>query len=88
MTVISTKPVKQCRGCTLNLGKRCAIFEHPVLKWKKRCDGFNNPKLIAEYEKSQHPEGARAREAKRKQRASLAHTLVHSDGFHPLGPVR
>lgn len=88
MTAISTKPVKECRGCALNLVKRCAIFKHPVLQWKKKCEGFNNPALIAEYEKKQHPEGAQARKVKRKQRASLAHTVAHSDGVHPLGPVR
>lgn len=88
MTVISTKPVKECRGCALNLVKRCAIFEHPVLKWKKKCEGFNNPALIARYERTRHPEGAQARKAKRKQRATLAHTIVHSDGVHPLNGVR
>ena len=88
MTAISIKPVKQCRGCALNLSKRCAVFEHPVLKWKKKCEGFNNPELIAQYKKSQHPEGALARKQQRKQRATLAHTVVHSDGVHPLGLIR
>jgi len=88
VAIISTKPVKKCRGCALNLGKRCAVFEHPVLKWKKKCEGFNNPVLIARYEKVQHPEGARARKVERKQRAALAHTVVHSDGVHPLGRAR
>lgn len=72
----------------MNLGKRCAIFEHPAAKWKKKCEGFNNPELIARYEKARHPEGAQARKAKRKQQARLAHTVVHSDGVHPLGRAR
>lgn len=89
MTRISIKPVKECRGCRLNLGKRCAVFEHPVEKWRKRrCEGYNNPSWIAQYERSQHPEGARARKIQRKQRADLARTITHSDGTHRLGPIR
>ena len=88
VVAINTKPVKECRGCALNLGKRCAVFEQPVLKWKKKCEGFNNPALIAQYEQVQHPKGARARKEQRKQRAALAHTVVHSDGVHRLGRVR
>lgn len=89
MTAISTKPVKECRGCKLNLIKRCAVFEHPVLKWqKRRCEGYNNPTWIEKYEKSLHPEGARARKMQRRQRAALARTIPHRDGTHPLGPIR
>lgn len=89
MTAISIKPVKDCHGCALNLGKRCAVFEHPVLKWKKRkCEGYNNPHYIAEFERAQHPEGARARKLARVQRARLARTIPHNDGVHRLGPIR
>ncbi|MBU0679346.1 MAG: hypothetical protein KJ626_14700 [Verrucomicrobia bacterium] len=84
MTAISTKPVKQCKDCRLNLVKRCAVFEHPVLKWKKHaCEGFNNPQFIEIYEKMRNPEGAHARKQERAQKAKLAHTESHHDGQHP-----
>ena len=89
MTAISTKPVKQCYKCVLNLKKQCAIFEYPILKWHHRqCEGYNNPVLIAQYRKMKHPEGARARKVERTERAKIAHTLTHSDGVHRSGGVR
>lgn len=86
---ISTKPVKECKGCALNLGKQCGVFEHPVLQWKHRtCKGYNQPDLIARYEKMQNPEGARRRKLNRAERAKLAHTLTHKDGVRPLKGAR
>ena len=85
MTAVSTKPVKECKGCALNLGKRCGIFLHPVLKWKNRkCEGYNNPMFIDHYEKTLKPEGARARKIIRQTRAKSTKTVAHSDGVHPL----
>lgn len=89
MTAISGKPVKQCRGCELNLGKTCGVFEFPVLIWKKHaCQGFNDPIWIAYYNRQQHPSGAKARKLQRAQRAREAHTVVHKDGVHPLVKLR
>ena len=89
MTTISTKPVKECSGCELNLGKRCAVFEQPKLQWKHRnCKGYNDLVLIALYEKQQHPVGALARKQKRIEKAKLAHTFTHSDGVRKPGGVR
>ena len=89
MTAISCKPVKQCHGCELNLGKSCGVFEFPVLKWKKHdCEGFNNPRWIAEFNKKQHPAGAKARKLQRVKRARQVHTVPHKDGVHPLVAVR
>ena len=85
MIAISTKPVKECHGCALNLLKRCAVFEHPVLKWKhRRCEGYNDPEMIERYERMQHPEGARERKKERAEKAKLAHTVTHRDGVRPL----
>ena len=86
MIAISAKPVRECAGCELNLVKKCAFFEHPVLKWKNRkCEGYNDPALIEKYNKLQHPEGKYARKVKRMQKAKLAHTVVHKDGVRPMG---
>ncbi len=85
MTAVSTKPVRQCNACKLNLGKTCGIFHHPVLKWKNRkCEGFNNPMFIDHYEKTLKPEGARARKAMRQGAAKQSKTVTHADGVHPM----
>ena len=85
MTAVSIKPIRECTGCALNLGKRCGIFHHPVLKWKNRkCEGYNNPMFIDHYEKTLKPEGARAREAMRQTKAKQRKTVGHADGVHPL----
>lgn len=89
MIATSTKPVRDCRGCALNLVKRCAVFQHPVLQWKhRRCEGYNNPDLMARYERLQHPDGAHGRKKQRAERAKLAHTMPHYDGVRPLKASR
>jgi hypothetical protein len=86
MKAISTKPVKACLGCELNLNHRCAVFDHPMLKWKnRRCEGYNDPETIARYRQSLHPEGAKARKQQRAQKARQARTGEHNDGRHSLG---
>ena len=85
MIVPGLKPVKECKGCKLNLGKQCAIFHHPVLKWKNRkCEGYNNPMYINHYEKTLKPEGARARKVMRVEKAKKSKTVSHRDGRHKL----
>jgi hypothetical protein len=89
MTVISIKPVRECNGCALNLGKRCGIFDHPTLKWKNRkCEGYNNPMFIQHYEKLLKPDGARARKVVRKTKAKNRRTADHRDGVHRLSGRR
>lgn len=73
----------------MNLGKRCGIFDHPVLKWKNRkCEGYNNPAFIQHYERLLKPEGARARKVVRKTVAKQRRTVGHRDGVHRLGSRR
>lgn len=87
MAVPGTRPVKQCKGCALNLGTHCAIFHHPSLKWKDRqCEGYNNPMYIQHYERNLKPResGAQARKTFRKILAKEAKTVRHRDGVHPL----
>ena len=51
MAILGSKPMRQCRGCALNLGATCAIFHHPPLKWKDgQCEGYNNAFYIRHYE--------------------------------------
>lgn len=89
MIATSTKPVRQCRGCALNLVAKCAVFEHPVLKWKHRhCEGYNNEALIKQYQRAQQIEGAKKRRKKRAEKAKLAHTEPHYDGFRRPGRSR
>lgn len=85
MIAISVKPVRECAGCELNLGKSCGVFEHPVLQWKhRRCEGYNNAELKAKYVAQQKLEGAKARKQARAERAKLAHTVQHDDGVRKL----
>ncbi len=61
MAILGSKPVRQCRGCALNLGATCAIFHHPSLKWKERqCEGYNNAFYIHHYETTLKADASRA----------------------------
>ena len=85
MATVSIKPVRECTGCALNLGKRCGIFHHPVLKWKNRkCEAFNNQVFVDYYKRTLEPEGARARKVMRQSSAKKKKTVDHADGVHPL----
>jgi hypothetical protein len=77
----SNKPVRECAGCGLDLGKRCAFFEYPVDQWKHRsCEGYNSPELIERFSRMQHPDGAHKRKELRIEKAKMAHTVDHQDG--------
>lgn len=89
MAVPGIKPVRQCKGCALNQGDRCAIFHHPGLKWKNRnCEGYNNPMYISHYENTLKMEGARGRKVVRAEKAKKRKTSTHRDGVHPLSGRR
>ena len=87
--ITTTKPMRMCAGCGLNLGKRCAVFDHPVVQWKhKMCVGFNNEAMLEEYNRKSQPSGARGRKQARAEKAKLAKTAPHLDGKRPLGGVK
>ena len=45
----SSKPVRQCHACLLNLGKVCWVYAQPRRQWRnRRCPGFENPALYNE----------------------------------------
>ena len=89
MAVPGVRPVRQCKGCALNQGDRCAIFHHPGLKWKNRnCEGYNNPMYISHYENTLKMEGARGRKVVRVEKAKKRKTVTHRDGVHVLSGRR
>ncbi len=89
MAVTETKPVRQCKGCALHQGTKCAIFHQPDLKWKNRnCEGYNNPMYIAHYENTLKLEGARGRKVVRADTAKKKKTVGHRDGVHVLSGRR
>ncbi len=49
--VPSAKPVRKCHACPLNLGDRCWHFATPRDQWRagRRCAGFDNATLQAEF---------------------------------------
>lgn len=67
MTSRTPKPIKECEGCALNQGERCAVFAHPAMQWSHReCEGYNNPELVARYGEHGDGHGAYARKEARK----------------------
>lgn len=85
MATVNSRPTKACHDCKLNLGARCAIYDDPKSKWHHgHCPGYNNAKLIEEYERQLHPTGAKLRHVLRAKMAKLAHTVPHLDGRHKL----
>lgn len=42
---ITSKPVRKCHGCLLNLGDRCWGYRFPQRQWRRRggCPGYDNP---------------------------------------------
>ena len=47
----SSKPVRKCNGCGLNLRDRCGVFDNPHEQWERRrhCPGYRNETLLAKY---------------------------------------
>jgi hypothetical protein len=65
----SSKPIRKCHGCKLNLGETCGVFPNPREQWNnKTCHGFGNEKMYQEYieNKAKHPPDS----AKEKRRES------------------
>ena len=78
----STKPVRKCHGCGLNLRDHCGVFGYPHDMWHnhRHCPGYMNEELLARYQAQQertHPDPKRE---KRKQAAKIRDTAMHHDG--------
>ena len=73
------KPVRKCRGCPLNLGPRCAVYEYPHNQWHSRdkCPGYMNDAMAREYEanmaKSKSDHGRSDRRSRMKHMQAEPH---------------
>ena len=65
------KPVRKCHGCGLNFRDHCGAYDDPHEIWHshRRCPGFMNEKMLAEYQARME---RKQKNAKREQRRSAA----------------
>jgi hypothetical protein len=65
----STKPVRRCHPCLLNLGDQCWIFAFPRGQWRgeRRCPAFENPDVYDEFRKWQKRPVIRSRKELRRE---------------------
>jgi len=78
----SSKPVRKCNGCGLNLGDKCGVYDNPHVQWQRRngCPGHMNEKLLQEYRERAAKDRTNARKAKRKEAAKQRRDESHHDG--------
>ena len=78
----SSKPVRKCNGCGLNLRDRCGVYDNPHGQWERRkqCSGYMNEKLLQEYEEHAAKLKLDARKIKRKEEAKKSRAEPHHDG--------
>jgi hypothetical protein len=86
MVAKSQKPVKQCSGCLLDRGERCAAFEYPAQQWAhKDCEGYNNIVYIKKYLSVYTGDGAHAAKRERVERAKAGKDVERRDAKHQFG---
>ena len=77
----TSKPVRNCHGCGLNLGDHCALYDSPHEMWRRRkCPGFGNEELLREYEENQARHEERQAKQKRREVARERDTEDHHQG--------
>ena len=78
----SSKPVRKCNGCGLNLGDKCGVYDNPHAQWQKRngCPGYMNEALLQEYRQRTTKQKRDARKVKRKEAARNRRDEPHHDG--------
>jgi hypothetical protein len=83
------KPIGKCKGCPLNLRRRCAVFAHPREEWAKgNCKGYMNEQLHARYlEQKAQSHGDTPKEL-RRQKAAERKSGPHYDGISNPGGSR
>jgi len=83
------KPIGKCKGCPLNLKKRCGLFDHPREKWAKgKCNGYMNEQLYAQYLEQQAEPPKRTLKEIRQEKAAQRNTEPHYDGKSDPGRSR
>jgi len=78
----TSKPVRKCNGCGLNLGDRCGVYSNPRDQWSGRshCPGYMNDKMLAEFEEGRKATATDLKRQDRKDCARLRHTEGHHNG--------
>jgi len=65
---LGPKPVRRCYRCLLNLGGHCWEFACPRRQWnKKKCPGFENDELYAQFRKWQEAPRVKTRRELRQE---------------------
>ena len=75
------RPIGKCKGCPLNLRKRCGVFQDPKEQWDRgKCKGFMNEELHAEYLQKQSEFHAKTPKEIRQEKSRRNKTEPHHDG--------
>ena len=85
------KPVRKCHGCGLNFRDHCGVYDNPHEQWShhRRCPGYMNEKMLADYEANRAGLQGDPKREKRKAVAKKRKTESHHDGDqHVLITVR
>jgi hypothetical protein len=47
----TSKPIRKCHACLLNLGDRCWLYRYPRGQWRghRQCRAFENPETYNAY---------------------------------------
>jgi len=78
----SEKPVRKCHGCGLSFRDHCGVYDNPRDQWRnhRRCPGYMNEKMLAEYEAHKIGRQHNQRKEKRKVVARKRKSEPHHDG--------
>ena len=78
----SEKPVRKCGGCGLNFRDHCGVYDSPHDQWHnhRRCPGYMNEKMLAEYEAHAAARQQNKRKKKRREVAQIRKSATHMDG--------
>jgi hypothetical protein len=83
------KPIGKCKGCPLNIKKRCGVFLHPKEMWDRgRCKGFMNDELYADYLEKQEQFHAKTPRELRQEQSKRNKAEPHHDGLPNPGAAR
>lgn len=76
------KPVRKCRGCDLNFHDHCGLYDNPHEMWhnRRRCPGYMNEELLAEYQAREAKLKADAPKQIRKAVAGQRRSEPHHNG--------
>lgn len=84
-----SRPIGKCKGCPLNLKKRCAVFAHPHEQWSRgRCKGYMNTQMYADYLEEQSKTHDKTAREIRREKAAERKTTPHQDGILNPGGTR